>query len=225
MLVSVNRRTCIERHDAHCDSVRYSLSVRHWRADFRNFVVAIERAGIWQFSLGGGINSFQFHGGPGVGKRARRIIENSAMAAASFVRGVGGVRRVLWLHDCFWPSSAWRLDATRVANTVESSAGSPRTAIRRVFPDPTRADNSDGFYPAGDNRGSSIAANELWTRDRFFVRLEHVRRRCRCTAWRSISYRSVWSSRHGFGCRLGELRRRSNRFSAREIQRRYVDAL
>src|SRR5438067_12679941 len=225
MLVSVNRRACIERHDAHCDSVRYSLSVRHWRADFRNFVVAVEWPGIWQLSLGCGVDSLQFHGGPGLGKRARRIIENSAMALASFIRCFGGPRRSFWVHDCFWPSSAWRLDATRVANTVELSADSPRLAIHRVFPDPPRADNSHGFDLAGDYRRSSAAANERWTRDGFSVWLEHLRRRGWCTTWRSISYRSVWSSRHGFGCRLGELRRRGNRFSAREIQRRYVAAL
>src|SRR6266478_2403555 len=133
------------------DSLGYFISVWHWRADFQNPVVAIERAGIWQLSLGCGVDSLQFHGGPRVGKRARRVSENSAMATALFVRCAGGPRRVLRVHDCFWPSNAWRLDATRVANTLELSAGSPRTAIRRVFPDPAGADDSDGFDLAGDN--------------------------------------------------------------------------
>src|SRR5213592_3063676 len=134
MLVSVNRRTCIERHDAHCDSVRYSLSVRHWRADFRNSVVTVERPSIWQLSLGCGVDSLQFHGGPGLGKRARRILENSAMASAPFIRCVGGLRRILWVHDCFWPPSAWRVDAARMANALELSADAARAAIHCVFP-------------------------------------------------------------------------------------------
>src|SRR5205085_6421791 len=98
------------------------ISVRHWRVDFRNSVVAIERPCIRQLSLGYGVDPLQFHGGPGDRERDRRIIENSAMATAVFVRCAGGARRIVWVHGCVWPSSAWRVDAPRVANTLELSA-------------------------------------------------------------------------------------------------------
>src|SRR6266496_3628668 len=124
------------------------VSFRHWRANFRNSVVALERAGIWQLSLGCGIDSLKFHGGPGVGKRARRILEDSALATTAFLCCARGACRILWLHNCFWSAGAWRIDAPCVADAVELSADAPRTAIHCVFPNPARADNSDGFDAA-----------------------------------------------------------------------------
>src|SRR5207244_8865950 len=141
------------------DLVRCSFSLWRWRIDFRNSVVAIERAGIWQLSLGCGVDSLQFHGGLGARKCARRILENSAMASAPFVRCVGGPRRILWVHDCFWPSSAWRVDAARMANALELSADAARTAIHRVFPGAAGADDSNGLDLTGDSPGSSAAAS------------------------------------------------------------------
>ena len=52
------------------------------RPYFRNTVAAIEWLGVWQLDLGCGADSFEFHGGSGIRKRAGCIIENSAMAAA-----------------------------------------------------------------------------------------------------------------------------------------------
>src|ERR1700745_4304762 len=60
----------VGKSPAHSAARRNSLCcpvpVRHWRADLRNSVVAIERIGIWQLSLGCGVDSLQFYGGLGV---------------------------------------------------------------------------------------------------------------------------------------------------------------
>ena len=76
------RNPCAQRSAS--QSFVLSCFCPDWRADFRNAVVAIERAGIWQFGLGCGVDSLQFHGRPGAGKRDRCIIENSAVASTSF---------------------------------------------------------------------------------------------------------------------------------------------
>jgi hypothetical protein len=112
-------------------------------------VVAIERAGIWQFDLGRSADSLQFHGGLGVGKRIGCIIENPAMAAVAFLRCAGGARCIFGLHRCFWPSGRWRLDAASVANAVELSADAAGVAVRGFLPDFAGADDSDGFDSAG----------------------------------------------------------------------------
>ena len=167
-------------------------------------MVAIERAGIWQLSLGCGVDSLQFHGGLGVRKCARRIVENSAVASASFVRCVGGPRRILWGH------------ATRVANTLELSADSPRTAIHRVIPGAARAYDSDGFDVAGFNRRPSFATSEFWAGDRLSVRLEHLGRRSWCAARRRLSHCSVWASWDRPSCGFGGLPRCGDRFVDRK---------
>src|SRR5439155_1655660 len=132
-------RDCARR-----DFLGYSIFVRHWRADFRNLVVAVERPGIWQLSLGRGVDSFQFHGRPGVGKRDRRIIKNSAMAAPSSLRCTGGVRGSVWLHNRIWSSAAWRFAAAGLADAVGLPAYAAWIAFRAVVPHPARADNSHG---------------------------------------------------------------------------------
>ena len=71
------------------------------------------------------------------------------MATAAFLRCAGALRRILWLHDCFWPSRRWRFDAARVANAVELSADAAGAAVRGFLPDFARANNSDGFDAAG----------------------------------------------------------------------------
>ena len=59
------------------------------------------------------------------------------------------LRRILWLHGCFWPSGRWRLDAARVANAVELSADAAGAAVRGFLPDFARANDSHGFDAAG----------------------------------------------------------------------------
>ena len=127
------------------------FSLRHGRPYFRNTVAATQWLGLWQFDLGRSADSLQFHGGAGVGKRTGCIIENPAMAAAAFLRCAGVLRRILWLHDCFWPSRRWRFDAARVANAVELSAGAAGAAVRGFLPDFARANDSHGFDTAGDH--------------------------------------------------------------------------
>src|SRR5206468_3030286 len=100
-----------------------------------------------------------------------------------------------------------------------------RTAIRRVFPDPAGANDSYGFDLAGNNRGPSIAANELWACDRLSVRLEHLGRRGWCTAWRDVSHRSIWTSRDWISCRFGGLSCRRDRVVSGEVQRGNVAAV
>ena len=73
------------------------------------------------------------------------------MAPAAFLRCTGGSRRILWLHDCFWPSGRWRLDAARVANAVGLSADAAGAAVRGFLPDFARANDSHGFDTAGDH--------------------------------------------------------------------------
>ncbi len=87
--------------------------------------------------------------GLGVGKRIGCIIENPAMATSAFLRCAGALRRILWLHDCFWPSGPRRFDAARVANAVGLSAGAAGAAVRGFLPDFARANNSHGFDAAG----------------------------------------------------------------------------
>ena len=138
------------------------------------------------------------------------------MAAATSLRFARSARRFLWLHDCFWSSAAWRIDATRVANAVELSANPPRTAFYRVIPNPTRADNSDGFDAAGVNRRPDFAANEFWARDRSPLWLERVRRSGGCRTRRRLSYWSVWTLWHRHGCGFGGLCRCSDRIIGRK---------
>src|SRR5256886_2947241 len=141
----------------------------------------------------------QFHGGPGVGKRAGRIRENSPVAAATFLRGSRNACRVFRVHDCFWSSSAWQVDGARVANILELSASSAWTAVHGVFPDAACAYDSNGFDLAGDNRGSRIEPNEFWARNRFSLRREYVGGDGGCVAWRSVPDWSIWTSRHESG--------------------------
>ena len=82
---------------------------------------------------------------------AGRIIENPAMAAAAFLRCAGALRRILWLHDCFWPSGRWPFDAAHVANAVELSADAAGVAVRCFLPDFAPANDSHGFDAAGDH--------------------------------------------------------------------------
>ena len=110
-----------------CDSVAWPLAIRS----------------------GCSADSLQFYGGSGVGKRTGWIIENPAMAAAAFLRCAGALRRILWLHDCFWPSRRWRFAAARLADAVELSAGAARAAVRGFLSDFACAYNSDGFDAAG----------------------------------------------------------------------------
>ena len=71
------------------------------------------------------------------------------MAAAVFLRFAGGPRCIFWLHDCFWASGRWRLDAARVANAVELSADAAGPAVRGFLPDFAGANDSDGLDAAG----------------------------------------------------------------------------
>ena len=136
---------------ARCRSLRCSFPLRHGRPYFRNTVAASEWLGFWQLDLGRSADSIQFHGGTGVGKRTGCIIENPAMATAAFLRCAGTLRRILWLHDCFWPSGRRRFDAARVANAMELSADTAGAAVRGFLPDFARANDSDGFDAAGDH--------------------------------------------------------------------------
>jgi len=131
--------------------LEYFVSIRHRCTHFRNIVVAPERAGIWQFGMGCSVNSLQFHGGAGFGKRARGISDNSAVATALFVRCAGDLRRVFRVHDRLWTSTAWQLDASRLANALELPAHSAWAALCRLFSDPARANDSHGFDLAGND--------------------------------------------------------------------------
>ena len=71
------------------------------------------------------------------------------MAAAAFLRFTRALRRIFWLHDCFWPPPGWRFDAARVANAVELSADASWVAVRGFLPDFTRANNGNGFDASG----------------------------------------------------------------------------
>jgi hypothetical protein len=145
-------------------------------------VVATQRAGVWQLDLGRSADSLQFHGGSGVGKRTGCIDENPALAASAFLCCAGAPRRIVWLHNRFWSSGAGRIIATRMANALELSARASRIAVHCLFPDSTCADNGDGVDASSSDRGPNVAANEFWTRNRFFVWLEHVRRGGWCCA-------------------------------------------
>src|SRR6266496_1204849 len=193
------------------------VSFRHWRAHFRNSVVAIERAGIWQLSLGCGVDSLLFHGGTGVRKCARRIVENSSMASAAFIRGAGGPRRVVWMHDCFCSSCAWRIDAACVANALELSADSVGAAFCHFIPDSARANDSDGFNAAGDDRRPGVATNDLWTRNRISVWLQHAGCSGGGGPWRNVLHSSIWTLRHGVGCGIGGLYRGGRRGAGSEV--------
>src|SRR6267378_1373646 len=127
------------------------FTLRYRRPHFRNAVAATEWPGIWQLDLGCGADSFQFHGGPGFGKLTRRVLENSPVAAASALRRSRNAGRIFWLHNCFCSASAWRFVAASVANAVELSADSPRTALCRFFRDPAGANDSHGFDVAGND--------------------------------------------------------------------------
>ena len=183
-------------------------------------MVAIERTGVWQFGVGCGIDSLQLHGRSGAGKRDRCIIENSPVATALFVRCAGDPRRIFRLHNCFWFAAARQFVASAVADALGTSANAAWTSFCSLVPHPARADNSDGLDPAVDNRGSSLAANQLWARDRLSVRLEHLRRSGRCTARGSVPHRTIWTSRDWIGCRFGGLRCRGDRVAGGETQRR-----
>src|SRR5215470_14626947 len=98
------------------------------------------------------------------------------MATASSLRLAGGAGCSAWLHNRFWSSGARRTVATCVAVALELPAHASRTAIRYIFPDSTCADNGDGPDAAGVDRGSNVAANEFWARDRFSLWLEHFGR-------------------------------------------------
>ena len=114
-------------------------------------MAATEWPGLWQLDLGRSADSLQFHGGPGLGKRAGCIIEDPAMAPPAFLVCAGALRRILWLHDCLWPSRRWRFDAAGVANAVELSAGAAGAAVCDFLSDFARADDSHGFDTAGDH--------------------------------------------------------------------------
>src|SRR5262249_44304581 len=107
--------------------------------------------GIWQLGVGCGADSLQFHGGSGIGKRAGCIIKNPALAAAAFLRCAGAPRCILWLHDRFWPSDRWRLNAARVANAVELSADAAGPSVRGFVPDFAPANDGNGFDAARDH--------------------------------------------------------------------------
>ena len=71
------------------------------------------------------------------------------MASAAFLRRAGTLRRILWLHDCFWASRHWRFDAARVTDSVELSADAAGVAVCGFLLDFARANNSDGFDATG----------------------------------------------------------------------------
>src|SRR5262249_20748720 len=184
---------------------------------FRNSLVAIEWLGVWQFSLGCGADSLQFHGGPCIKKNARPVPAKFPGAApVSFCGSPNGFLAFL-VHDCFWSSSAWPVDGARVANALELSASSAWTAVQRVFPDPACAYDGNGFDLAGDNRGSRIEPNEFWARDRCSVRREYVGRGVGCVAWRSVPDWRIWTSRHESGSGRIRLHCRDRRGADSEI--------
>jgi hypothetical protein len=161
-----------------------------------------------------------FMGGLALGND-RCIIENSPMATAPSLRFAEGTRRSAWLHNRFWPSRAWRIDAPRVANAVELSANPPWATVHCVLPDSTCANNGYGTDASGVDRRFNVAANQFWPRDWFSVWLEHVRRSGWRCARRRLSHPGVWPSRHQFGCRFGELHRRNNRLFGSKNWRHY----
>ena len=71
------------------------------------------------------------------------------MATASSLRCVGAARRSVWLHNRFWSSAAGRIDAARMANAVELSAGAAGIEVYHIVPHPAGADNGDGLNTAG----------------------------------------------------------------------------
>src|ERR1700748_3062364 len=99
--------------------------------------------------MGHSADSLQLHGGPGGGKCRCWGIENSAMATAAFLRSARALRRILWLHDCFWPSRRWRFAAARLADAVELSTGAAGAPVRGFLPDLACANNSEWFGAGG----------------------------------------------------------------------------
>ena len=79
-------------------------------------MAAVERPRLWQLGMGGGVNSLQFYGRFGAGKRRCGVVEDSAMETATSLRGPGNSRRLLWLHDRVRSSFAWRVAAAALAN-------------------------------------------------------------------------------------------------------------
>ena len=73
------------------------------------------------------------------------------MAAAAFLCSAGTARGIFWLHDCFWPSRAGRLDAAGLANAVELSADAAGAPVRGLVPDFARANNGHGSDTARDH--------------------------------------------------------------------------
>ena len=135
----------------------HSLSVRDWRAHIRNALVAAQRPRIWQLGLGGGVDPFQFHGRPGAGKRDRRVIENSAMAAAIIFTPCWRCSSLCLVAQSFLVFRLLgELLRPRVANALELSARASWTAVRCVFPDSADADNGDGPDAAGVDRRSML---------------------------------------------------------------------
>src|SRR5215831_9681115 len=102
------------------------------------------------------------------------------MAAAAFLCGAGSPCRVVWLHNRFYSSSAWGCVAAGVANALELSARFVRAAVCRLVFDSARADNGHGFDATSDDRGPTGAADRVWPRDRFSLRIKHAG----CDGWR-----------------------------------------
>ena len=108
--------------------------------------------------MGGGVNSLQFYGRFGAGKRRCGVVEDSAMETATSLRGPGNSRRLLWLHDRVRSSFAWRVAAAALANALELPTDAAGAALCRIIRDSSGSDNGDGSDIAGANRGPGFAA-------------------------------------------------------------------
>src|SRR5207245_11281491 len=83
--------------------------------------------------MGGGVNSLQFYGRFGGGKRRCGVVEDSAMETATSLRGLGNSRRLLWLHDRVRSSFAWRVAAVALANPLELPTDAAGVALCRLL--------------------------------------------------------------------------------------------
>ena len=99
-----------------------SFSFRSERASFSDSLAQTERPGVWQFGLGRGLDSFEFHDGPCPWERNRCIVDAAPGKTTAPLRsarnGSGSVR----LHARVRNSVAWRMAAADFSNALDASA-------------------------------------------------------------------------------------------------------
>ena len=99
-----------------------SFSFRRERASFSDSLAQTERPGVWQFGLGRGVDSFEFHGGPRPWKRNCGIVDAPPGKTIAPLRRAGTGRGSVRLHARVRNSAAWRMAAADFSNALDAPA-------------------------------------------------------------------------------------------------------